>query len=445
MNFIIPYHLTHHTPRDKQPDILPPPRYANYLPDELLLEILNHIPRDAENQHGLGTFCAVNRQWYDVGIATLYEAPHLWGAHFDLFVRTLCPSINTRIKKSELAGLVKSLNLSYIVHQSTKAVTARMLARTKHSLEVFIAPQASFAINCWASLSKCERLRVLDLSLISEAISFQSLNQCLRKLDGLERLVLPRCSTQFPDRTTPVDRHINWPPRLEHLTLSGSVHGKFLWEMMRQPDTFPPTLHSMSILHCPGLDYAGIKPLLENLSQTLTTVELRDLPAVKQGRFNAILNWLPHLTSLTVAIDYIDCDFGLRPTTHTSEHWSASKPLEELTLLTSSGMRDIDPDTAFTIPDLYDLLDNRFLGRMRRITVAKSCGWETEGEGAELEALAELLVDELDTENWTERRWHYADLAWGQGAEAGRSYREWIVETGVGRRMRAMLVVLQNR
>ena len=37
------------------------PLYANYLPDELLLEILSYIPRDRDNQSVIGTFCAVSR------------------------------------------------------------------------------------------------------------------------------------------------------------------------------------------------------------------------------------------------------------------------------------------------------------------------------------------------------------------------------------------------
>lgn len=38
-----------------------PTRYSSYLPDELVLEILNYIPRDAANQSTLATFCAVSR------------------------------------------------------------------------------------------------------------------------------------------------------------------------------------------------------------------------------------------------------------------------------------------------------------------------------------------------------------------------------------------------
>ncbi|CAI6337794.1 unnamed protein product [Periconia digitata] len=416
------------------------PTYANYLPDELLLEILSYVPRDVEHQHVLATFCAVNRQWYDVGVATLYEAPHLTGWRYSLFVRTVCPSIIPRIKKSQLAGLVKVLNLSTIVHQGTKSTTARLLGRTKPSLETFIAPQASFAINCWASLSKCTRLHTLDLSLVSEAISYQSLSQTLKQLTELKRLSLPRCSTNYDDDGI-YEKRLVWPPRLEHLALSGSVNGKFLWEMMRQPDTFPPTLYSMSILHCPSLDYSGIKPLLENLAATLTTVTLRDLPAVKQGRFNGILDWLPRLENLTIATDYIDCDFGNRPPEFTFVDWIHAKSLESLTLL-SSGNSSADPDLAFSIPDLYELIDTRYLGRLRYLTIAKSLGWENFGEGAELEALGELLVDELDKENWTHRRWHYAGLG---RVKQGMGYREWIAKTGIGRRLRARLVVLDNR
>jgi hypothetical protein len=79
--------------------------FANYLPDEILLEILNHIPAGPKSQPTLASFCLVSRQWYNVGISKLYEAPNLVGKTYGLFVRTICPSLNTHIKKSELAGL----------------------------------------------------------------------------------------------------------------------------------------------------------------------------------------------------------------------------------------------------------------------------------------------------------------------------------------------------
>ncbi|KAF1913553.1 hypothetical protein BDU57DRAFT_314902 [Ampelomyces quisqualis] len=443
--------------------------FANYLPDELLLEILEYVqrlPAVLERQSSLARFCGVNRQWYDVGIGKLYESPYLAGRSYELFVRTVCPSVLAHIKPSSLSGLVRVLDLSHIVHNSNKATTAReyfmhmwcvycfgggftdskwigLLGRTKTSLDMFIAPQASFAINCWASLSKCTHLRVLDLSLVSEAISFQSLNQTIRQLPDLRELYLPRCSSNYvlDESKTNSTLNIRWPPMLEHLSLSGSVSGQFLWDMLRQPGNFPPTLASLSILHCPGLDHKGIRPLLSNLAAALTTVELRDLPAVKHGRFNAILDWLPNLTTLSVALDYIDTRFGNVPAHWDPAAWQASKPLHTLTLV-SSGQTSIDPARCFTAIDLYALIDERFLGRLRFLNIAQSTGWGLEQDGAELEALEMLLRDEVDKENWVHRRWHYKHVP---STSEAVTYESWIRDTAMGRRMRPALRVLQNR
>lgn len=58
-------------------------------------------------------------------LQSLQDSPHLVGRSYELFVRTLCPSVLAHIKYTALAGLVKSLDLGHIVHNSTKATTAR--------------------------------------------------------------------------------------------------------------------------------------------------------------------------------------------------------------------------------------------------------------------------------------------------------------------------------
>ncbi|RMZ72915.1 f-box domain [Pyrenophora seminiperda CCB06] len=419
--------------------------YANYLPDELLLEIVAHIRswERQERQTVLARFAAVNR-W--VTIRQLYESPYLSGGAYDLFIRTICPSVIERIKPTALASLVKELDLSHIVHQGNKSTTARLLGRTKASLEVFVAPQASFAINCWASLSKCSRLRVLDLSFtdmsgpsrVSECINHQSLNQTIRQLVDLRELCLPRCSSRYEQ--SGLSTNVRWPPRLQHLSLSGSVSGMFLWDMLRQPDNFPPTFSSLSIHHSPGLDQQSIKPLLHSLSSALTTLSLRDLPAVKQGRFNSLLAWLPHLTSLTIALDYIDSRFGSMPPDFTPTRWREAKPLRSLTIV-SCGRAGDDPARSFTPTDLYSLIDERWLGRLRYLSIGQSTEWD---RGVEMEeqlgALEALLLEELDRENWVEGRWHYEGVA-----ERGMEYETWIKETSVGRKMRPRFRVLKNR
>jgi hypothetical protein len=105
-------------------------KYANYLPDELLLEILEYIEHweTKQRQPSLARFCCVSRQWYDVGIRKLYEHPYLSGRAYELFVRTCCPSVLAHIKPSALSGLVRILDLSHIVHNSNKATTARELS-----------------------------------------------------------------------------------------------------------------------------------------------------------------------------------------------------------------------------------------------------------------------------------------------------------------------------
>jgi hypothetical protein len=312
-----------------------------------------------------------------------------------------------------------------------------LLGRVKPSMEVFIAPQASFAVNCWAALSKCTHLRVLDLSLVSEAISFQSLNQTIRQLPDLRELYLPRCNSSYVAKDTSMN--VRWPPILEHLSLSGSVSGQFLWDMLRSPDNFPPTLASLSILHCPGLDHVGIRGLLTNLAPALTTVELRDLPAVKHGRFNGVLDWLPSLRNFSVALDYIDCRFGHQPDDWNSDRWAEAKPLQSLTLV-SSGQTSIDPNRMFTAVELWAMIDDRFLGRLRYLNIAHTTEWGRENEGAEVGAL-EMLLQEVDRDNWKERRWHYADLP--PMGEA-MTY-EGFLETRMGQKMRPRLRILRNR
>jgi hypothetical protein len=101
--------------------------YASYLPDELLLEILLYIEAwdTLSRQSSLARFVGVNRQWYDVGVSKLYERPYLAGRAYELFVRTVCPSVLAHIKPSALSGLVRELDLSHIVHHSTRSTTAR--------------------------------------------------------------------------------------------------------------------------------------------------------------------------------------------------------------------------------------------------------------------------------------------------------------------------------
>ena len=116
-----------------------------HLPPEVLLQILSYIPYQPSSQNILYNFCLVSRSWYSVAISRLYHTPLFTGKNYLPLVSTICPSINAHIRKSELAKLVRRLDMSRLVHDGSKSLTGRLLGRVKDGLEEFVAPQSSFA------------------------------------------------------------------------------------------------------------------------------------------------------------------------------------------------------------------------------------------------------------------------------------------------------------
>ena len=118
---------------------------AVLLPAEIILQILSYVPKDSKSQSHLHACCLISRSWYSAAVPLLYHSPHITGKNFKQFVATVCPSINAHIRKSELAELVRRLDMGNLVHDGSKSLTARLLGRVKGGLEEFVAPQASFA------------------------------------------------------------------------------------------------------------------------------------------------------------------------------------------------------------------------------------------------------------------------------------------------------------
>lgn len=118
-----------------------------FLPAEILEQIFAHIAAfDPHHQHTLCNCTLVSRSWYANSIKFLYENPEITGKNFDPFVRAICPSVNAHVRTNGLAELVRRLDMSRLVHNGSKSLTARILGRVKGRLEDFVAPQASFAL-----------------------------------------------------------------------------------------------------------------------------------------------------------------------------------------------------------------------------------------------------------------------------------------------------------
>ena len=189
------------------------------LPQEVLQQIFSYL---SGNQKALHACSLTSLSWYSASIAYLYEDPIITGKNYDPFVRAICPSVNAHVRRNGLAELVTRLDMSSLVHNGSRSLTARLLGRVKMKLEEFVAPQASFAyvlhllrgvevvqvrgtcpiarsliplltlwrVNCLAALSKCSNLRHLDLSFVSESISMTDLLRSTSLLSKLESLHL---------------------------------------------------------------------------------------------------------------------------------------------------------------------------------------------------------------------------------------------------------------
>lgn len=361
-----------------------------YLPDEIILEILSYVTPTAEKQQTLYSCCLLSHQWYNAAVPYLYERPHLYGKNFDPFVRAVCPSINLHVRKSPLSGLVKVLNMGGLVHHGSKSLTARLLGRTKENLEEFVAPQASFAINCYPALSKCHKLRLLDLALVSESTPLQTMFNTVKSLQNLSVLRLPRSSGFGAD----VEPHsIVWPPRLETLYLSGGIDAHFLYGIV----DFPTTLHDLILEHCPMAKAHAVKQLFSTISQAALPIKylrIAHMPRLNSSSLDPVLVLFPQLERLSVSVDYITPaifnpefqELGFAgPETDMSNH--ALRVLE----LTNSGNPGVEDK--FSPIDVIIAMDEGSLPNLRQVRVAKSLGWQAAGadmEG-EIEALSEQL------------------------------------------------------
>lgn len=122
-----------------------PEETAVHLPPEIIIHILSYIPRRPSTQSTFYSCCLLSRQWYAAAVHRLYHTPYISGKNFKQFVNTICPSVNAHVRKSDLAELVRRLDMGNLVHDGSKSLTARLLGRVKPMLEEFVAPQASFA------------------------------------------------------------------------------------------------------------------------------------------------------------------------------------------------------------------------------------------------------------------------------------------------------------
>lgn len=230
-----------------------------------------------------------------------------------------------------------------------------------------MAPQTSFAINSFAALSKCVRLRYLDLSLVPASIEMEQLFNTLSTMNDLETLFFPRSSrpgvtpwTEGPEIEK--GARYTWPPRLKALHLAGGVDNYFLkWQLIHAPKT----LERLSIQHCSQAYVGGLMDCLEVLGPQLQHLTIRH-PMTKlfPSALDHILLLCPSLIAFRVSADYISHSFF--------ESIPQSHPLRilELDCSSTAGVEvGIDPDT------IFDAVEEGRLPDLRSVRVHARLAW----------------------------------------------------------------------
>ncbi|KZF19267.1 hypothetical protein L228DRAFT_271510 [Xylona heveae TC161] len=355
-----------------------------YLPPELVIHILSFIPLKPSSQTTLWSCCLVSRTWYTAAVPLLYDSPHITGRNFTRFITTVCPSINAHVRKSELADLVRRLDMGELVHNGSKSLTARLLGRVKVRLEEFVAPQASFAINCFAALSKCTKMKHLDLSLISQSISLHDLFHALKPLTDLETLWFPRCANHDRGYDSITS---TWPPSLKTLHLTGGVSNHFLQYLTNMP----PSLSRLTIKHCRTVGATNILAMLEVLGPQLTHLHIdHNIPCLWYQSLDRLLLLCPKLILLRVPLDFISGMF-VDPINAPPE---SPHPLQTLEL-DSSG--DSGVETNMVPDDLFLAVDEGPLRNLRRVLVGTRVAWKrVEGFRRDLTDLVVLLEERAE-------------------------------------------------
>ncbi|KAL7271111.1 hypothetical protein RUND412_006152 [Rhizina undulata] len=339
------------------------------LPTELLSQIIRRI----RDQHTLWKLCQVSKQWYFATTEHLYRYPKIDSTNYLYFVRTIAPS-STNKKPSTLGDLVRRLDLSHIVHDGRPSYTARLLRRTANSLEEFIAPQASFGYIVFVALTHCRKLRLLDLSLISQSVSLDDLFTYIKYLPDLTILNFPRSSVFDPGM---VD--FQWPPRIKTFSLAGGLSSSFLNNCK-----FPKTLTEFKVSHCPAAEVHTIPYLVNRLGSQLTNLYINyHIPSLTYNSLDNVLVMCPNLQRLLVAADYVTGRM------FDEENTPDNHPLKCLEI-DSSGVpgleKKMQPD------EIYICVGEDRLQELRIVRVSERLGW-VERLKSQVEDLVNLLEE----------------------------------------------------
>lgn len=334
------------------------------LPVELTDLISSYVsaPKD------LLSLMQVNSAWYTGAVRHLYFRPEIDCKNYNLFVEALS-------RKNNMAHFIRELDLSNIMQSGKNSYTSRILARCRRRLEVFIAPQTSFGYAPLVSIKQCKRLRVLDLSLVSEKVDLRQLFQAIENARLLERLEFPRSSMLCENF-----EGIRWPKRLKYLGLAGGLNNEFIENL-----EVPKTITHLSMSYCPSISEDSMNLLFAKLGSHLKSLSVAyPMPSLQSTSLDKTLGLCPHLQTLKVSIDYVSRELFTRA----NMGFRGGHPLKSLFLDSSGSLGQGGKMGADDIA-LAALEDK--VPQLRRVKVTRKLGWNPQNE--EVNDLAQVLED----------------------------------------------------
>jgi hypothetical protein len=221
-----------------------------HLPSETIDNIVDLVAGQQDEkarQARLWSLCLVSRDWYSVAVKHLYRSPVLGTRNFDLFIRTLCPPLNSKVRYVGLEDLVEDLRMGDLAYVTSSSMTARLLRRTKKSLVTFEAPSHSMSTSSLAPISKLATLQRLDLSRDKYDFDIYALLRAVHPLQKLHHLCLPRGAlSSYPESSPP--SQLTWPPNLDYLEANNTApYYPRQWQSFI--NHLPPSLRTLSFQH----------------------------------------------------------------------------------------------------------------------------------------------------------------------------------------------------
>ncbi|OAP56768.1 hypothetical protein AYL99_08880 [Fonsecaea erecta] len=293
--------------------------------------------------------------------------------------------------------MIKHLDMRGIAYDSSNSLTARLIFRTKLSLESFASPAVTFSLASLAPLSKCVNLRHLDLSTDYYSIPVLDLLDAIVELKQLTRLSLPKGFHVSQDIHS--IENLRWPENLTHLTASDVMCFRSAeWDLLIE--TWPRSLTTLTFPDCPHFTGADVFLHCHNQAKHVQRLKLTESRGLGEDSYNLfdILRVFPHVQELIIPADVARRTLN-EPPVETEEAAARDSPLEILRITPTSHPKwyldsqgRVNAKTDFQSFSRFTVLP-----RLRRLEMSASLTtYELEGDQTLFEELSGRLEERAD-------------------------------------------------